>query len=341
MVRAVYPGLAVAHDQEWDDDYALERAALAPLGVDLVRGDDLRQDMASSVVALLTAGTLVTEHDLERYPRLRVVAEFGTGYDGIDLDAARRLGIAVTNVAGYCSEEVADHTLALALHLVRRVRSLAEQARDGRWASVDTGSVRRSADSTWGIVGFGRIGRAVARRAGAFGFTVCACDPHVDPAQIHGSGVEPLEFDDLLRRADVVSVHAVRTGLDDHMLDRRRISLLKPNAYLVNVARGAFIDEDALVDALDRGELAGAALDVLSDEPPAPDDRLLHHPQVLVTPHSAWYSDAAAIELRTRGIGAVVDVLSGRRPADLVPELAGFSGETPAAGGPAASPAQS
>jgi hypothetical protein len=154
MVRAVYPALAVVHDQEWDDDYALERAALATIGVGLIRGDELREDMVSSVVALLTAGTRVTEHDLGRYPRLRVVSEFGTGYDGIDLDAAGRLGISVTNVSGYCTEEVADHTLALALGLVRRVQSLVAQARDGRWAAVDTGSVRRSADSTWGIVGF-------------------------------------------------------------------------------------------------------------------------------------------------------------------------------------------
>lgn len=327
MVRAVYPALAVAHDLGWNDDYALERAALAPAGVGLVPGAELREDMVSSVVALLTAGTRVTEDDLRRYPRLRVVAEFGTGYDGIDLDAARRLGIAVTNVGGYCTEEVADHTLALALGLVRRVQSLAGQARDGHWASVETGSVRRSADSTWGIVGFGRIGQAVAQRAAAFGYAVCAFDPLLDGAAIRDRGAEPLELDELLRRADVVSIHAARTGLDDRMLDRRRIALLKPTAYLVNVARGAFIDEDALAEALDRGALAGAGLDVLADEPPALDNLLLHHPRVLVTPHSAWYSDAAALELRTRGIAAVVDVLAGRRPADLVPELSGeFSG---------------
>ncbi len=321
MVRAVYPALAVALDLEWEDDYALERAALASVNVGLIPGDELREDMVSSVVAMLTAGTRVSAEDLRRYPRLRVVAEFGTGYDGIDVDAAGRLGIAVTNVAGYCTEEVADHTLALALSVARRIESLSRQARAGRWASVDTGSVRRSADSTWGIIGFGRIGRAVARRAAAFGFTVCACDPQIDDAEIRGGGVEPSKLDDLLRRADVVSIHAARTGLDDRMLDRRRIGLLKPSAYLVNVARGALIDEDALAEALDRGALAGAALDVLADEPPAPEHRLLQHPRVLITPHSAWYSDPAETELRTRGIGAVVDVLSRRRPADLVGAL--------------------
>ncbi len=165
----------------------------------------------------------------------------------------------------------------------------------------------------------------MARRAAAFGFTVCAYDPTSIAWRSAQCGVEPLELDDLLSRADVVSIHAARTGRDDRMLDRRRISLLKPTAYLVNVARGALADEDALAEALDRGALAGAALDVLADEPPAPDNRLLHHPHVLVTPHSAWYSDPAAIELRTRGVGAVVDVLSGRRPADLVPELSAWA----------------
>ena len=316
--------LAVALDLEWVDDHALERAALAAVGVSLVRGSQLRDGDTGSVVALLTAGSRVSADDLRRYPRLRVVSEFGTGYDGIDVDAAGRLGIAVTNVAGYCTEEVADHTLALALTLVRRIESLSAQARDGRWASVDTGSIARSADSTWGVIGFGRVGRAVARRAAAFGFGVCAYDAYLDPREIRDHGAEPAELDDLLRRADVVSVHAARTGRDDRMLDRRRISLLKPTAYLVNVARGEFTDEDALAEALDRGALAGAALDVLADEPPAPDNRLLNHPRALVTPHSAWYSDPAAIELRTRGIGAAVDVLSGRRPADLVPELSAW-----------------
>jgi phosphoglycerate dehydrogenase-like enzyme len=126
---------------------------------------------------------------------------------------------------------------------------------------------------------------------------------------------------ELLKQADVLSIHAARTGRDDHMLDRRNLSLLKPTAYLVNVSRGAFIDEEALADALDAGALAGAALDVLTQEPPNASDRLLIHPRALVTPHVAWYSDRAESELRERGIRAVVDVLSAREPADLVPEL--------------------
>ena len=274
--------------------------------------------------------------DLRGYPRLRVVAEFGTGYDAIDLDAARRLGIAVTNVAGYCTEEVADHTLALALVVARRIEPLSRQARAGSWASVDTGSVRRSADSTWDV-GFGRIGR-IGRGAAGHGVRLhgVRARPAGRPPEDRAFGAEPLELDNLLRRADVVSIHAARTGRDDRMLDRRRISLLKPTAYLVNVARGALTDEDALAEALDRGALAGAALDVLADEPPARDNRLLHHPRVLVTPHSAWYSDAAAVELRTRGIRAVVDVLSGRRPADLVP-VVGVSDEGRAGPSPARS----
>ena len=314
--------LAVAIDLEWDDDFAVERAALAPLGVEVVTKPELRESQASSVVAFLTAGSHVSGEDMRRYPSLRVISEFGTGYDGIDLAATREIGIAVTNVAGYCTDEVADHTLALALNLTRRLETLSEQARSGRWARVDTGSVRRSRDSTWGIIGFGRIGRAVARRAAAFGFVVHAYDPRVLDSEVLRHGAKPMALEDLLRSADVLSINASRSGHDDRMLDRQRLSLLKPTAYLINVARGALVDEAALAEALDRGALAGAALDVLVDEPPATNDRLLRHPRVLVTPHSAWYSDAAALELRTRGIRAVIEVLSGQRPADLVPELA-------------------
>ena len=315
--------LVVALDLEWED-LGPERAALAAVGAELVRLPELSNSQLDDVVALLTEGTRpVTGEELRRYPNLRIVSELSTGYDAIDVEAARELGVAVTHVAGYCTEEVADHTLALALWLIRRLESLAGQAAAGRWSNVDVGSVRRSRDCIWGVIGFGRIGQAVARRAAAFGFSIRAHDPQLTDQRIGEWGAQPVGLDELLESADVLSIHAARSGLDDRMLDRGRLALMKPTAFVINVARGAFIDEEALADALDAGELAGAALDVLTEEPPDPSNRLLHHPRTLVTPHSAWYSDSALNELRARGIGAVVDVLSGRQPADLVPELAG------------------
>ncbi|MGN6170561.1 MAG: NAD(P)-dependent oxidoreductase, partial [Solirubrobacteraceae bacterium] len=305
---------------EWDD-LEPEQAALAGVGARLVTLNQLQEDWHPRVVGLLSAGARVTATDLRRYRRLQVVSEFGTGYDGIDVAAARRLGIAVTNVAGYCTEEVADHTLALALALVRRLESLAQQARAGEWLQIDAGGVSRCADLNWGVIGFGRIGRAVARRAMSFGFSVHAFDPQLAEHEVKRHGARPAELEELLVQADVVSIHAARTGRDDDMLDRRRLSLLKPTAYLINAARGEFLDEHALADALDAGALAGAALDVMTQEPPDVSNRLLRHPRTLVTPHVGWYSDRAVSELRERGIRAVVDVLSGREPVDLVPEL--------------------
>ena len=312
--------LVVPLNLEWLD-MSFEQAALDAVDAKLVRLDRLQESQYEQVVGLLSGGATVTEDDLRRYPQLRIVSEFGTGYDGIDLDTARELGVVVTNVAGYCTEEVADHTLALGLTLARRLEALRHQALEGNWSTVEVGPVRRFADSIWGVIGFGRIGQAVARRAQGFGFTVCAHDPELGEQWIADHGARPLDLEALLREADILSIHAARTGRDDGMLDRRRLSLLKPGAYLVNVARGAFVDEDALADALDAGKLAGAALDVLGDEPPDPSNRLLRHPKVLVTPHAAWYSERADSELRARGIGAVVDVLSGKAPADVVAEL--------------------
>ena len=314
------PSLVVALNLEWDD-LGPEQAALAGLGARLVRVHELQASSRRQVVALLSEGARVTAEDLRSYPRLRVVSEFGTGYDGIDVETAGRLGIAVTNVAGYCTDEVADHTLALALSLIRRLEPLAQQARQGEWLAVHTGPIERCAVMSWGVIGFGRIGRAVARRAASFGFSVYAFDPHLTEDQVSRAGARPATLDELLMQSDVVSLHAARSGRDDLMLDRRRLSLMKPSAYVINVARGAFIDEEALADALDSGTLSGAALDVMTEEPPQPSNRLLRHPRTLVTPHMAWYSDRAEAELRARGIGAVVDVLSGREPADLVAEL--------------------
>jgi D-3-phosphoglycerate dehydrogenase len=313
--------LVVALNLEWDD-LGPERAALAAIGAELVTLDEFQEAQRPSVVALLSEGARVTANDLRRYPHLKIVSEFGTGYDAIDIEVARELGIAVTNVAGYCTEEVADHTLALALSLARRLEPMSRLAMSGDWTAADIGVVRRCADSSWGVIGFGRIGRAVAQRARAFGFSVSAYDPHLAPEDMAQRGARPRSLVELLKEADIVSIHAARTGRDDHMLDRRRLALLKPTAYLVNVARGAFIDEDALADLLDSGRLAGAALDVLSDEPPDPSNRLLRHPRALVTPHIAWYSERSEAELRERGIRAVVDVLTDGRPSDLVPELA-------------------
>lgn len=314
--------LVVALNLEWEQ-LDVEQSALAPLGARVIRLEELEDSQCPMVVALLSYGARVTADDVRRYPELRIVSEFGTGYDGIDFRAARERGIAVTNVAGYCTEEVADHTVALGLSLVRRLGSMAQQARERNWTGIDIEPVRRCTDSSWGVIGFGRIGKAVARKAAGLGFSVYAFDPQLFGEGVRLHGARTLELEELLAQADVVSIHAARTGQDDHMLDRRRLSLMKPTAYLINVARGAFIDEDALADALDSRAIAGAALDVLTQEPPDPSNRLLQHPRALVTPHVAWYSDRAEAELRERGIRAVVDALSGRQPADLVPELRG------------------
>ena len=176
-----------------------------PVPLDVVRGlldgteveiDAPARPWSGDDVVGLVVWDAVGRAELERLPALRVVASCGQGYDHVDLATAAERGIWVCNVPDYCVEEVADHTLALALTLIRRLDSLREQARQGRWARVDLGSVRRSADSIWGVVGFGRIGRAVARRAAAFGFTIWASDPQLPEQQIAAHGARPSTLDD-------------------------------------------------------------------------------------------------------------------------------------------------
>jgi D-3-phosphoglycerate dehydrogenase len=321
------PPLVVGLELEWQP-LDLEAAALAEVGAVIewrapCRTEDEVLAAARGAVGLVNEISPITRRVLEQLPDLRVVSEAGVGWDFIDVEAAAELGIWVTSVPGYCTAEVADHTLALALALVRRLPDQRELVRAGSWNSLAAGTIPRLAGSTWGIVGFGRIGQAVAARARALGFRVVALDPYVPDETFAAAGVERLGLDDLLRASDVVSLHSPRTDETVGMIGRRELSLLKPTAVLVNVARGHLIDETALVEALDAGAFVGAGLDVLVGSPPGPDHPLVHHPRAIVTPHMAWYSEGAFLELRRRAVQAVVDVLAGRRPRDPVAEPRG------------------
>ncbi|MEV6426597.1 C-terminal binding protein [Nocardia sp. NPDC051463] len=253
----------------------------------------------AGIVALLVgpeAATLTGEH-LDRLPDLRVLSATSAGYDHLPVQVAMARGLRVTRAAGYCTEEVADHAFASVLGLIRSTAALDAEVRAGRW-DVTAAPPRRIAETVLGIYGWGRVGTAVAARARALGMTVLVCSRSLDSssASVVG-GVDLVDWPELLHRSDVLSLHVPLTDRTRGIVDAAALAAMSPGSYLVNVARGELIDNDALGAALRSGQLAGAAIDVLPHEPPALDDPILTFPNLVITPHAAWYSPGAATAL--------------------------------------------
>ncbi|HEY8477541.1 MAG TPA: C-terminal binding protein, partial [Chloroflexota bacterium] len=241
------------------------------------------------------------------------------GVDNVDVGAATEHGIVVANVPGFCVEELADHAMALVLAFARQVVTYRDSTRGGAWDTfVTPRPLQRLAGQTLGLIGFGASARAVARRARAFGLRVLAYTPRLTAERAGEHQVEAVSLATLLRESDYVSIHCPLTSETRHLIGWSELQRMKPTAYLINTARGAIVDEEALVRALDEGVIAGAGLDVLVAEPPAPEHPLLHRDNVIVTPHAAFYSEQALLDLQARAARAVADVLDGRMPESIV-----------------------
>jgi D-3-phosphoglycerate dehydrogenase len=241
--------------------------------------------------------------------RLKVVGRAGIGVDNIDVAAATELGVLVVNAPTANLISATEHTFALLLALVRKLPGADASMKAGEWQRQRfLGSELQG--KTLGVVGFGRIGQRVAARARAFEMNVVAHDPYLDPMVARRQEVEPLELDALLARSEVVTVHTPLTEQTRGLLDERRLALLPPGAWLVNCARGGVVDEEALLQALESGRLAGAALDVFAVEPP-PDLRLVRHPRVVATPHIGAQTREAQERISTETAQMVVNALRG------------------------------
>jgi D-3-phosphoglycerate dehydrogenase len=297
-----------------DSSFSLERVGeLLPVPAETSAppwsGDD--------VVGLLSFEP-VTADDLARLPALRVVATPSVGFDHLAVDAATERGVWVCNVPDYCVEEMADHALALLLALVRGVVELDRSARDGRWDHRAAGPLRRIADVRLGVVGFGRIGRALAERAQALDMDVTAHDPFVADDLVAASGARPASLAELLERSDAISVHAPLTSGTRGLIGAAEIARLPRGAFVVNVSRAGLVDTGALLQALDAGHLGGAALDVLDVEPPNETDPAPRAARLIVNPHAGYYSPEAEEEALRRATESVLDVLEGREPRGAV-----------------------
>jgi D-3-phosphoglycerate dehydrogenase len=251
--------------------------------------------------------------------RCRLISRHGVGYDTLDVQAATDHGIMVCNVTDYCSQEVADHTMALLLALARSLFQADREVRSGGWdVYAACGANRRIEGQTLGLVGLGNIGKAVARRAAGFGLNLAVYDPFVPAEAIEALGGRKADLDALLQQADYISLHLPLSAATRHIINAEMLALMKPTAFLVNTSRGGLVDLAALRIALAEGRLAGAGLDVFEKEPPDRDDPLLQMPNVITSPHAGFYSEGSLFDLHSRQAQQVAAVLQGLRPANLL-----------------------
>ena len=245
-------------------------------------------------------------------PACRVVATYGVGVDNIELDAARRSGVIVANVPGYCQDEVAEHAVALWLGVERRIVRGDRMVRAGAWEGDTLAPIRRLRGLTFGLVGFGRIAREVALRIRGFGVSLIAFDPAIQ-TPVDGFDDVQLEpdLDTLLGAADIVSLHIPLASDTHHIIDARAISLMKPEAVFINTSRGGLVDELALIDALGTDRIAGAGLDVLAHEPPLAPFRGRDLDNLVLTPHIAFLSAEAVVAAKRGAAEAIAQVLGG------------------------------
>lgn len=259
----------------------------------------------------------VTRPMLERFRRCRILVRYGVGTDNVDVDAATDLGIIVGHVPSYCADEVSSHALALLLASVRQVPGTDRRVRSGGWDVRRGETIHRIAGRTCGIVGLGGIGRALARKLAGWGMRLLATDPYVDPGVAAALGVDLVDFDTLCREADFLSMHCPLLPETRHLVGDRALGLMKPTAHLVNTSRGPVVDARALVAALDEGRLAGAALDVFEEEPLPSDSPVRDHERIVVTDHTAWYSEESQVELQRTAAEETVRVCTGGLPRSL------------------------
>ena len=293
-------------------DLEAERAALAEIGAELELAPDPEALPVAGAAAIMVCFARVDASVIEAASDCRIIARYGIGVDNVDVDAATRRGIQVTNVPDYCLDEVADHAMALLLAAARGVVGAAIGVRSGDW-SVPQENIHRIAGRRLALIGGGRIGRRVADRARAFGYEVVVYDPYADDSV---SSVE-----EAVSGADAVSIHAPLTDETRHIIGPETLAAMERRPILVNTSRGGLVDLEAVTKALDEDRLSAVALDVTEPEPLPDDHPLRSHPRAIVTPHMSFYSEEAQAELQRRAVEEVVRALTGEPPRCPVNQL--------------------
>ncbi|MCY3783826.1 MAG: C-terminal binding protein [Chloroflexi bacterium] len=313
----------VITDCDFEMPPVIEQAELDPIGAELVVEQCFTEDALIEKVAdadgLLEQYAPITARVVDALERCKVIVRYGTGMDPIDVAAATAKGIVVCNVRDYQVGEVADHTMGFLLALARHIVVYNDDVRAGVWDA--SGGVpermERVEGQTLGLIGLGQTAQAVAARARAFGLRAIGHSPRAPDSAFEASQVERVPLDDLLRQSDFVSVHTPLRAQTHHLIGEAEIDLMKPSVFLINTARGAVVDNAALARALKDGRIAGAGLDVMEEEPLPMDSPLREAPNVIITPHSGFYSRTSIRILRREAAAEVARVLRGEPPKSL------------------------
>lgn len=308
------------------DNIDQEKKVLEPLGCQVVyAGCKTEQDFINAcrdADAVIHHKGPVTRKVIFEMQKCKFIGGYGAGFDTVDVQAATERGIPVANTPGYCKEEVSDHALALIYAMGRKLVWSHVQAVNGlkTWNPRPFRPMHRLYGQTVGLVGFGNIARTLAAKLKALNFVVVAIDPYIPDALFQKLGVEKVTFDELLARSDFISLHSVLDESTFHMFSAPQFAKMKRSAYIINASRGQVIDQKALVEALEKGVIAGAALDVLEDEPPSDESRnhLFKLPNVIILPHTAWYSEEAMVDRQRIAAEIVAEHLKGGQPAAVV-----------------------
>jgi len=317
-----------ATDITWPD-LEVEKSILKDIDADVTLSTEHEPEaickQGEDADGLMVLFTPMNRKNLSYFKKARILLRTGIGTNSVDLDAATEQGIIVCNVPDYCQEEVADHTMALFLAITRKIVDLVNQTREGGWNMDIADPVPRYRGKTFALVGCGGIGRMVAARVQPMGMKVIGYDPYLPEEVFKKAGIEQCkDLDELFKAADFISLHMPLTPESTGIVDERRLSLMKPTAYLINSARGQLVDEEALYRACRDHKIAGAGLDVTKYEPPAgqyhftsiPD--LVTAPNIYLTPHAAWNSDEAIPELRVKVAQELCRFFRGEKPLHVV-----------------------
>lgn len=307
-------------------DLETEKRELKKIDAELIesKGSDEESiiEVAENANGILNCYAELTPRVIESLKNCKIIARYGIGVNNVDMTTATKKGIIVTNVPDYCVEEVSDHALALILACSRKICQLNKTVKSGKWDFKDYRPMYRLKGQTLGIVSFGKISRRLVEKVSAYKFNIIIYDPYVDEDIAAKYNVKLVKFEELLKESDIITVHAPLTKETKGMFGSEQFKMMKDSAYLINTARGGLIKDNDLALALKRGEITGAGLDVLEDENVNSHHPLVNVENVIITPHSAFYSEEALKDLQYKAVQEVIRILTGEKPKSCVnPEV--------------------